>query len=140
MLKIYNTTTLCHQVATYISGSQLEWREVKSGQLPKPRWWLRAATVDNVIFVTGGEVDVYYGYDDDDNDYDQFKKILSWDPLTESWQHAGELKVGRYGHAAVAIASSIIECSGRDVKEDHTYVPRKQLNQYFSKMGSHQHR
>ena len=111
---------------------------MEGGQLPSPRWGLRATTVDNVIFVTGGEVDVSYDdeeYDYDDNDYGQFKKILSWDPLTESWQQAGELKEGRSGHAAVAIPSSIIDCSGRDVK-----VPRKQLNQYFSQMGSHQHR
>ena len=139
MLKINITNTLCHQVATYTSGSQLEWREVEGGQLPSPRWGLRATLVDNVIFVTGGQIDAAYGDGDEEDDYDdndygvdydgQFKKILSWDPLTESWQQAGTLKVGRYGHAAVAIASSIIECSGRDVKEDHTYVPRKQLNQ-----------
>ena len=121
MLKINNTNTLCHQVATYTSGSQLEWREVEGGQLPKPRWGLRAATVDNVIFVTGGDVDV--SYDDEADDYGygvsyvgNLTTILSWDPLTESWQHAGELKVGRFNHAAVAIPSSIIECSGRDVK------------------------
>ena len=107
MLKI-NTNTLCHQVATYTSGSQLEWRDVEGGQLPKPSWGLRSATVDNVIFVTGGLIW--------DHNPRQFTTILSWDPLTESWQKAGDLKIGRYGHAAVAIPSSIIECSGRDVK------------------------
>ena len=127
MLKINNTNTLFHQVATYTSGSQLEWREVEGGQLPSPRWGLRATLVDNVIFVTGGEVDVSY-----DDDKGNPTTILSWDPLTESWQQAGDLEVGRSDHAAVAIPSSIIDCSGRDVK-----VPRKQLNQYFSKMGSH---
>ena len=99
MLKISNTNTLCHQVATYTSGSQLEWREVEGGQLPKPRWGLRAATVDNVIFVTGGV---------DDNNYN-LTSILSWDPLTESWQQAGDLKVARSNHAAVANPSLIID-------------------------------
>ena len=35
--------------------------------------------------------------------------ILSWDPLTESWQAAGDLKVARNDHAVVTIPSSIIE-------------------------------
>ena len=86
-------------MAIYTGGvSQLEWREVDSGNLPTPRYYLRAATVDNIIYVTGGRD---YG--------NTFTAILSWDPSTESWQEAGNLKVGRYYHAAVAVPSAIIE-------------------------------
>ena len=83
-------------MAIYTAGvSQLEWRE--SSQLPTSRGFLRAATVDNVIYVTGGL------------SYDFFKTVLSWDPVSESWQQAGNLALGRYLHAAVAVPSSIIE-------------------------------
>ena len=76
---------------------------MKSGQLPKPRRGLRATTVDNVIFVTGGL----------DHNSTELTSILSWDALAESWQSVGDLKVARYENAAVAISSSIIdsECS-----------------------------
>ena len=94
--------TLHKQVALYTGGSQLEWREVESGKLPSPRRGLRASLVDNTIFVAGGW------------DYDK-TSILSWDPASESWQPAGDLKVGRGFHAAVAIPSSIVEseCSAK---------------------------
>ena len=87
-------------MAIYTGGvSQLEWREVDSGNLPTPRGYLKAAMADNIIFVTGGWDDAVSG----------LTAILSWDPSTESWQEAGNLAVGRYLHAAVAIPSSIIE-------------------------------
>ena len=86
-----------YQVAIYTAGSQsLMWREVVGGELPTGRSYLRAATFDNVIFVTGGLPS-------------GSTEILSWDPLTESWRPVGNMKNGRYGHAAVAIPSSIIE-------------------------------
>ena len=87
-------------MAIYTGGvSQLEWREVDSGNLPTPRYFLRAATVDNIILVSGG-------YNDHGN---TLTAILSWDPSTESWQEAGNLAVGRNMHAAVAVPLSIIE-------------------------------
>ena len=86
-------------MAAYTRGTIMEWREVESGQLPEPRFGLRAAMVDNVIYVTGGNP----------FDYEYLTSILSWDPLTESWQPAGNLAVGRHNHATVAIPSSIIE-------------------------------
>jgi len=72
---------------------------VGTGHLPSPREFLRAATVDNIIYVSGGRD--YYGH--------TLTAILSWDPSSESWQEAGHLKVGRDRHAAVAVPSSIIE-------------------------------
>jgi len=93
------------EVAVYTGGSQLEWREVETGNLPSPRSGLRAVLVDNNIFVTGGR----------DEEYNNFASVLSWDPSTESWQAAGHLAVGRWAHGVVGVPSSIIEseCSAK---------------------------
>ena len=105
MLRINNTNLFCHQVAIYTGGSQLEWREVESGELPSPRFGLRAATIDNVIFVTGGQ----------DDNQKASTAILSWDPPSESWKPAGDVKKARYYHAVVAITASIIESECSDM-------------------------
>ena len=87
-------------MAVYSSGSQLEWREVEGGELPSPRVELRATLVADLLFVTGGL----------DYDGNALTSILAWDPVAESWQAAGDLAVARYGHAAVALPSSLVEC------------------------------
>ena len=79
-------------------GGDLHWWRPTGVELPTPRVGLRAATIDKVLFVTGG-----YGNSND------LAEILSWDPLQESWEPVGDLKLGRSYHAAVAIPSSIIE-------------------------------
>ena len=93
----YLTSLPFSQTATYTSSSALSWRIVETGELPSGRNGLRAAVVENVLFVTGG---VYY-----------LREILSWDPLQEKWTHVGDLKVARDFHAAVAIPSNAIECA-----------------------------
>ena len=75
---------------------------METGELPTPRYAPRAAVVDNVIYVTGGELTAHEA-----NGF--FTEILSWDPSTESWQQAGNLAVARYYYAAAAIPSSLIE-------------------------------
>ena len=86
-------------MATFSSGGQLEeWREVEGGELPNPRFGLRATLVGDILFVTGGL----------DDDY--LTSILSWDPVAESWQAAGDLAVARAFHAAVAVPDSLITC------------------------------
>ena len=86
------------QIATYTSSSALSWRIVETGELPSGRNGLKAAVVENVLFVSGGM------------DSGNLTAILSWDPLQEKWTHAGDLKVARYFHAIVAIPSNAIEC------------------------------
>ena len=86
-------------MAVYSSGSQLEWREVEGGELPSPRTGIRATLVGNILFATGG-------WDGDSS----LTSILSWDPVDESWQAAGDLAVGRDFHAAVALPSSLVQC------------------------------
>ena len=64
--------------------------------------------VDKIIYLTGGS-----------DDYAEYlTSILRWDPSNECWQPAGDLSVGRYYHAAVAVPSSIIEseCSAMFLK------------------------
>ena len=85
-------------MAVYSSGGQLEWREVEGGELPSPRSGLRAASINDVLYVSGGY----------DGNY--LTSILSWDPVGESWQPAGELAVAREYHAAVAVPASLVEC------------------------------
>ena len=87
-----------NQVAVYSSGG-LHWREVEGGELPSPRSGLRAAMVGDVLHVTGGA-----------EGNSGITSILAWDPVTESWQDVGELNVGRFNHAAVAIPDSVIKC------------------------------
>ena len=82
----------------YTGANQLEWREVETGHLPTPIFGLRAAVIENQIYVTGGG-----------SHNGLHTEILRWDPSTESWQHAGDIAVKRFRHAAVAIPSSIIE-------------------------------
>ena len=89
------------QIATYTSSSALSWRIVETGDLPSARSGLRAAVVENVLYVSGGSDD--YG--------DDLTAILSWDPLQEKWSHAGDLKVARVLHAAVAIPPNAVECA-----------------------------
>ena len=74
---------------------------MEGGQLPEPRYGLRATSVGEILFVTGGE---------DGTTYNDLTSILSWDPVAESWQQAGDLAVGRFDHAAVAVPTSLVEC------------------------------
>ena len=87
-------------MAVYSSGSQLEWREVEGGQLPSARDGLRATLVDQTLYVSGGYKTPATG--------DYHTSILSWDPVAESWQPAGNLVIGRGEHAAVAVPSSTV--------------------------------
>ena len=86
-------------MAAYSSGSPLDWREVEGGQLPSPRGGLRATRVGDILFVTGGR-DVG----------GTLSSILSWDPVDETWQAAGDLVEPRGFHAAVAVPRSVVEC------------------------------
>ena len=86
-------------MAVYFSGGQLEaWREVEGGELPQPRWGPRATLVGDILYVSGGF----------DHNGDVLTSILSWNPVTESWQAAGDLAVARGDHAAVAVPASTV--------------------------------
>ena len=73
---------------------------MEGGQLPSARDGLQATLVDQTLYVSGGYKTPATG--------DFHTSILSWDPVVESWQPAGNLVVGRGQHAAVAIARSTI--------------------------------
>jgi len=86
------------EVAVYSSGSQLQWREIETGQLPEPNDSMQATLLNDIIYISGGCCFPFKSY------------ILSWDPSTETWKDEGDLTVPRAAHAAVAVPSSIINC------------------------------
>ena len=92
--------TFLFQVSTYTSGVPLQWREVETGNLPSPRYHLRATTIDNIVYVTGGF------------DGDVLSSILYWNSATESWGLAGYLSGARFKHGATAVPSALLssEC------------------------------
>ena len=103
-------------MAIHVSGAnQLMWREVEDGQLPSPRIGLRAAVVDDIIYVTAG----------DEGGQNYLTSILYWDPSAESWEVAGDLSVARAVHAAVSLPYSIIEsgCSASTTASPTTFTP-----------------
>ena len=93
---------LPNQVAVYSAGSPLVWREVEGGELPSPRSGLRATVVGEILYVSGG-----YFYDGNNN---YLTSVVSWNPAGESWQEVGNLAVGRYFHAAVAVPVEFVSC------------------------------
>ena len=103
MLQCYKTNKcklLPNQVAVYSAGSPLVWREVEGGELPSPRYGLRATVVGDVLYTSGGR-------DDDSN---HLTSVLSWNPAGKTWQEVGNLAVGRESHAAVAVPVEFVSC------------------------------
>ena len=90
---------LPNQVAVYSAGSPLVWREVEGGELPSPRYGLRATVVGDILYVSGG-------YDGNN----RLTSVLSWNPAGETWQEVGDLAVARSSHAAVAVPTSVLAC------------------------------
>ena len=87
-------------MAVYSAGSPLVWREVEGGELPSPRYGLRATVVGDVLYVTGGSA----GFGN------YHTSVLSWNPAGETWQEVGNLAVGRESHAAVAVPVEFVSC------------------------------
>ena len=56
---------------------------MEDGQLPSARDGLQATLVDQTLYVSGGYKTPATG--------DYHTSILSWDPVAESWQPAGNL-------------------------------------------------
>ena len=101
--KVETHETEISQVATYANGVPLRWKEVETGVLPANRIGARAAVVDNIIYVIGGETDCSNSF---------LSSILYWNATSETWGSAGSLSLARYRFGAVAINSSVIsnEC------------------------------
>jgi len=62
------------------------WRP--AADLPSARYGLRTASLDNKLFLFGGW----------DTSLSLLDSILSYNPLTDSWQSAGNMNVPRAGH------------------------------------------
>ena len=81
---------------------------MESGQLPSATvglFGLQATLVDQTLYVSGGSITTS---DSGDTITTYYTSVLSWDPIAESWQPAGDLVVGRHHHATVAVRSSAI--------------------------------
>ena len=99
-MKTNKCKLLPNQVAVYSAGSPLVWREVEGGELPSPRYGLRATVVGDVLYITGGR--------DGNNIY--LTSMLSWNPAGETWQDVGNLAVAREYHAAVVVPAEVVSC------------------------------
>ena len=77
------------EVATYNTGV-LVWREV--GGIPFPRRYLRADSLSNTVYLSGGE------------NKEGCRSILVWLPSAETFMEIGTLSHGRYHHASIAIS------------------------------------
>jgi len=66
------------------------WRP--AANLPFPRFGLRAASLDNKVFLFGGS-------QAGNRSASYLNSILSYEPDTDTWQEAGTMTVGRHGHA-----------------------------------------
>ena len=95
-------------MAVYSSGTELVWREVEAGQLPTPRMGSQATLVNGVLFLVGGYSHDHYDEDEETEEVDLLSAILSWDPVSMSWQEAGRLAVPRADHAAVAVSHEVV--------------------------------
>jgi len=73
------------------------WRE--STALPRPLAGLRAATLDNIIYITGG-------YDDNFKSRDE---IYQLDTKTKNWVEVARMKTPRYKHGLSVIKYSVVE-------------------------------
>ena len=71
---------------------------MEGGSLPSPREGLRAALVDDILYMTGGI-----------NGTNELGSILAWDPVGEFWQPVGNLAVARFYHAALAVPTSTVD-------------------------------
>ena len=87
-------------MAVYSAGSPLVWREVEGGEIPTPRYGLRATVVGDDLHVTGGYVDGGFP-----------PSVLSWNPAGETWQEIGNLVVVARGwHATVVVPAAFVSC------------------------------
>ena len=61
-----------------------------------------------MLFLVGGYN--YYDYDEDEGteEVHLLSAILSWDPVSTTWQEAGRLAVPRADHAVVAVSHEVV--------------------------------
>jgi len=80
-----------------LSDSAKGWREV--GMLPSARYGLRAATLGDILYVTGG----------DDGSAQDMDEVLAWDGVAETWALAGHLAAPRRLHALTSVPQESLQ-------------------------------
>lgn len=93
-----NVQLLSHsEVYDQRSGTKGSWRKV--GSLPKPMARAKAASLNSVLYLTGGWAGKW-GQD----------SILEFDESSESWVQVGRMEKPRYSHALTEISLSDVFC------------------------------
>jgi len=82
-----------------LSSAANGWREV--GMLPSARYGLRAASLGDVLYVTGG----------DDGSAQDMDEVLAWDGIAETWAVAGHLAAPRRLHAVTSVSEEFLQSS-----------------------------
>jgi len=77
-----------------LDGPSRSWRTLTTARLPSARWALQAGTVNNIVFIFGGD------------DGSHLNTILSFNKTEESWQPAGQMTVRRSYHG-VEVAQDV---------------------------------
>ena len=79
----------------------LTWRRVRS--LPARRCYHAGVVCDDLLYVTGGEVE---------DDSPITDTVLEYDEVTDTWQDAPPMVHARTGHSAGTIPGSVVVCGG----------------------------
>lgn len=67
--------------------------------LPTPLYYLKAATLNNIVYMTGG----YYHYRNSYQGHKSYNIIYVWDSEAETWSTRGQMKSARYEHGISVI-------------------------------------
>ena len=90
------------------------WRTLTTARLPSPRYEMTAGSVNNVVFMFGGDYlnillkwDLPYNLSGGETfnyeETDTTKKIFAFNKAEEIWEPAGEMIEGRTNHAVEVI-------------------------------------
>ena len=79
---------------TQPGGCLLQWHRAS---LARGRGWSTSHTADGLA-----------SHLEETEEVDLLSAILSWDPVSMSWQEAGRLAVPRADHAAVAVSHEVV--------------------------------
>ena len=110
--------------------------EIQVGVLPTPRWGVTGASIEGILHVSGGSdspsvqfsvlsflsqipLHIISGQIRWANNSHNSDAILSWDPVSETWDSAGHLETPRLMHSMTAIPLSVVE---HFCKNDEMYL------------------
>ena len=101
------------EISPPMGTHEASWRTLTTAKLPSPRAGLRAATINNTVFIFGESKNQYtqadipsifhliicYILSGGKNTTSDLDSILSYNAIGKSWRPAGQMLVPRSGHA-----------------------------------------